>query len=346
MNYAIILAGGIGSRFWPLSTAREPKQFLNIGSNKPLLIHSVMRINKIINKENIYIATNKNYKVRIKDYLRKSAIPFKNILFEPESKNTFAPISILSGMIFNQDKEAVIVVLPSDHFIKNKSKFLKILEKGIVCAKNGYIVTLGIKPKRAETGYGYLKINSQPQPLNSQVYKVDRFIEKPDIKTAKKFIKDKRFYWNGGIFIFKAKVLLEEIKKNVPHAYEIIADIKDKEDLYKFWHKIPYTSIDYAVMEKTKKLALLPLECGWLDVGNCQALEELMKKDRNGNIFKGRHIDLGSRNITVWGKERLVATIGLKDIIIVDAPTALLVCAKNKSQEIKQFVKKLKLNES
>ncbi len=336
MNYAIILAGGIGSRFWPLSTQLEPKQFLSLCSDKSLLEESIARIGRLVGRKNIYIATNKNYKVKVKDCIRKFRLPAKNFLFEPESKNTLAPITVLTNTFFQEDKEAIILVLPSDHLIKKKHKFLEILKTSIEVAKGGYIVTLGIVPKRPETGYGYIKVKSK-----SKFYQVERFIEKPNIQTAKELIKDKRFYWNAGIFIFKAQTLLEETKRLQPKVYKILMQIKDKEDLNRLWSKFPAVSIDYAIMEKTNKLALVPADFDWIDIGSWNSIEQIFKKDKNGNISKGKHIDLGSRDITVYAKEKKVVTLGLNNLVIVDSKDGLLVCSKNKTQEIKQIVKKI-----
>ncbi len=342
MVYAVILAGGIGSRFWPLSTVMEPKQFLNLCSDKSLLAQTIKRVGTFIDKKNIYIATNKSYQGKIKDCIREFNIPLKNCLFEPESKNTLAPIGVLSKLIFAKDKEAIIVVLPSDHLIKDTSQFLKSLARGIEITKNGFIVTLGIVPQRPETGYGYIKVKTLSHKVaKSSVYKVNRFIEKPSLKMAKKLIKDKKIYWNGGIFIFQAQTLLEEIRKLKAGVYKILNKLEDKKNLNKFWSKFPAVSIDCAVMERTKKLALIPIDCGWIDLGSWQALEETIKKDKNGNISRGNHINVGSKNITVWAGQRLVATLGLNNLVIVDTKDALLVCAKDKTQEIKHIVKKI-----
>jgi len=342
MNFAVILAGGIGSRFWPLSSATQPKQFLNLFSKRPLLTESLDRLGHLIDKNKIYIATNKIYRKSINACTRRSGIPSKNFLFEPQGKNTFAPIAILSSMICNKDKDAIIMALPSDHFIKDKNKFIRALKGALGLAKAGYIVTLGIAPDRPEAGYGYIKVNSKLKTQNSKVFNVERFIEKPDLEKAKKFAKDKRFYWNSGIFIFQAKTFLEEVRRYVPGVYQILTKIKDKKDLKRYWFKLPSISIDYAIMEKTKKLALVPLSCGWSDLGSWKAIEEIMQKDKNGNIFRGKHIDLGSRNTTVWTEKRLVATIGLRDIIIVDTDRGLLVCHKDKAQDVKKITQALK----
>lgn len=338
VNYAIILAGGIGSRFWPLSRHCEPKQFLNISSKKSMIEETIQRILALIERNNIYIATNKIYHKQTKDSLGGLGIPTKNILFESESKNTLAPIGLLSKNIYSKDKDAIILALPSDHYIKDKVAFLKVLNKAIVVAQKGYIVSLGITPQRVETGFGYIKVKSKSKSF----YLIDKFIEKPSPIRANRFVRDKRFYWNAGIFIFRAKVILEEIKRFAPYDYSVITRINDQNSLKRLWPKLTSISIDYAIMQKCNKMALIPANFGWIDLGSWQAIEQLSKKDPDGNIFKGNCIDLGSRNTLAWSDNRLLATIGLDNIIIVDTKDAILVCAKDRAQEVKKLVEILK----
>ena len=340
MNYAIILAGGIGSRFWPLSRESQPKQFLGFFSHKPMLEQTILRVSRLIGKKNIYIATNKAYCNKITEFSKKLGISLQNILFEPESKNTLAPIGALTHKIYDKDKEAIILVLPSDHYIKNESRFIKILTQAISVAKKGLIVTLGIAPDKPETGYGYIKINSKIK--NLKAFQVERFIEKPALAKAKRFMKDKSYFWNSGMFVFRADIMLQEIKKFSPHNYGMINKIRDHKSLNKLWERFSSFSIDYAIMEKTHKMALVTADFGWSDLGSWQAIECLFKKDKNGNIFKGNCVDIGSKNILTWSSGRLLATIGLNNIIVVETKDALLVCAKEKAQEIKSIVGILK----
>lgn len=351
MNYAIILAGGIGSRFWPLSRNLEPKQFLNIGSKKSMLEESIHRVIGLIKKENIYLAANKAHKQKIGECINKFNLSLDNVLFEPEGKNTLAPIGVLSQKIYHIDPEAVILVLPCDHFVKNKQPFLKLLNQGLEIANLGYIVTLGISPKRPETGYGYIKVKSKnPSPAQagrknqkSKVYyEVENIVEKPPLYKAKQFIQDKRYYWNSGIFIFRADVILEEIRKIRPAVYKTIVKIKNKKDLNNLWSGFPSLSLDYAIMEETKIAAMLPADYGWLDLGSWQAIEDIAKKDKNGNIFRGNCIDLGSKKSIVWSQKKTIATLGLENLIVVDTQDALLVCAKDKTQDVKRIVQILK----
>lgn len=346
MLYALILAGGTGSRFWPLSRKLGPKQFLNICSDKPILQETIQRIECLIKKENIYIATNRIYYKITKKCLNAIGAPLRNILLEPENKNTLAPIAVYSKLIYDLDKDALIAVLPSDHYVKDKKKFIRTFRQAVIIAKNNHIVTLGINPTRPETGYGYIraKINAQRQAPNAQLYyKVKSFIEKPALQKAKRLIKDRSSYWNSGIFIFRADTILKEIQKYIPKTYKTIMKIKNKKDCVKRWRYFCSESFDYAIMEKTDKAVVLPLYCGWSDLGNWSSLTELMKKNKNGNILKGRCLDIASKDIFVWSDNRLTATVGLEDIIVIDTQEALLVCNKHMAQDVKRITESLKL---
>lgn len=338
MNYAIILAGGSGSRFWPLSRHAEPKQFLNLCSGRPMIEDTINRIRRLIKRENIYIATNRIYHKNIKGCLARLDVPMGNIFFEPESRNTLAPIGLVSRKIHDRDRDAVILVMPSDHYIRKEDKFLATLNKAISAAGRGYIVTIGITPDAPETGYGYIKIKEK----NKDFCSIERFIEKPDISRARKFFRDKRFFWNGGIFIFRADCMLGEIRKFALPDFRIIKKIGDNASLEKFWGRITSISIDYAVMEKTRKAALIPSDFGWMDLGSWRAVEYFCKKDKCGNIFKGDCVDIGSKDTLAWSDNRLLATVGLNNVIIVDTKDALLVCSKDKTQDVKKIVQILK----
>ena len=300
---------------------------------------TVARIGYLIKRKNIHIASGRAYGENIKECLKGLNIPYGNIFLEPESKSTFAPIAALSGLIANSEAgDPVMVVLPSDHFIKDAVKFRRLLKRGRAAAKKGYIVSLGVTPVRPETGYGYMKKGKK----EGYIYRVAQFIEKPGPDRARKLIRDGGYYWNSGIFIFSARSMLDEIRKSMPGAYGVIKRIKSKKDMPRLWSKLPSISLDYAIMEKSRNMALLPLDCGWVDVGSWEALGEISGKDNKGNLFRGDVIDIGSSGTMVWPGKRMIATVGLKDIIIVDTPDALLVCRKDKSQDVRGIVGILK----
>jgi len=329
----------MGSRFWPLSREPKPKQFLNLCSDKPMLDECLARIKGLFPRDNIFIATNKAHRGKLRSCLQRYSLPNKNIFLEPEGKNTLAPIAFLSKQINEKDSDASILVLPCDHFVKDKRRFLRLLEKGLEISKQGYIVTFGFPPKRPETGYGYIKVKSK----NKDFYSIGKFLEKPDLARAKELIKDKHYYWNGGLFIFKPSVMLGEVKKFQPEVYKALEMEKNFKQL---WESLPSISVDYAVMEKTKKAALMVADYGWLDLGSWQAMEEILKKDKSGNIFKGNCLDLGSKNTLVWSEGQLVATLGLKNIVIVATKDAILAAAKDKTQDVKKIVQILRNKKS
>jgi mannose-1-phosphate guanylyltransferase len=376
-NYAVVLSGGIGSRFWPLSRPLKPKQFLGLCSKKPMIEETILRLKGLIRGRNFYIAANKQHSKRLKSCAGTLGVPLKNILFEPEAKNTLAPIVVLADRINKLSPESVVLVLPCDHFVSHPNKFLQTIKQAIAVARQGYIVTLGIRPSRPETGYGYIRINPKSRIQNPEFsrpmvkfragsryqfnrlavktqdaklktqdsndfYKIEKFIEKPRLSLAKKFVKDKRYFWNNGIFIFKPGVVLAEVKRILPGAYRIINKIKNEKDARKLWPSLPRISFDYAIMQKTRKAAVLPADYGWSDLGSWKAVEEIMPRDKHGNVFKGNCLDIDSRNTLVWSDKRLIATLGLKDLIIVDTEDALLVCQKDMAQQVKQVVQLLK----
>ncbi|MDD4939855.1 MAG: sugar phosphate nucleotidyltransferase [Candidatus Omnitrophica bacterium] len=347
MNYAIILAGGSGKRFWPLSREIKPKQFLSVCSSRPMIEEVIGKITPFIERKNIFIASGRFYAGRVKECAGKTRIPSSNLLLEPRAKNTFAPVAVLCAKISRLDPDSAILVLPSDHFIKYQNKFRDVLKIAFCAAQNGRIVTLGIRPNGPETGYGYIKIKGPACPSGrpagrTKVYNVDSFIEKPDLARAKSFARDKRYYWNSGIFLFKARVMLEEIKRLMPRVYGLLNRGMSKRNLNLIWKGIPSVSIDYAVMERTKRMAVVPADYGWMDLGSWEAAAELAKKDKHGNVFPGKHIDIGSRNTFVRPGKRLIATIGLKDIIVVDAEDALLIADRKECQQVKRIVEILK----
>jgi len=339
MRYALILSGGKGVRFWPVSRELKPKQFLAICSNSPIIEETIRRISPLVGAKHLFVAANTMHRSHIKSCTQPLRIPWSNVFFEPQSRNTLAPIAYMSARLCEEDPNAIIAVFPADHFVKDNARFRALIRKGMDIAQKGFIVTLGVPPSRAETGYGYIKTRSRGKDFCL----IERFIEKPSLERARRFIQDGRYYWNAGIFIFRADVMLAEIKRYWPRVWPLLQGLeKGGEGPARFWRKMPSISIDYAVMEKSSKLALLPAECGWSDVGSWHSLGEMGKKDKSGNIFKGQCVDLESKNSFVWSGHKLVATVGLKDIVVVDTEDALLVCAKDRAQDIKQIVKVLK----
>ena len=357
--YAVIMAGGSGTRFWPLSREKMPKQLLKIGGEDTLIQQTVKRMLPLIRQQDIFIVTNQGLADDINIQLagKLGGSWDRNFILEPEAKNT-APALGLSALHLNRiDPDGIMVVLSADHAIRKSSEFLDLIKKAAEAAKQDYLVTLGIKPNRPETGYGYIKAGEPVDGSRVQgqgasqdrVCRVEAFVEKPDLETARKYVANGRYYWNSGMFVWKTSTFLKEIEKHQPSLHQGLMKIKNsigtgkEADVVKeVFSSLDSISVDYAVMEKTDRAAVIPADIGWSDVGSWNALDEVSERDASGNIITGNVIDFGSKDSVIYAEKRLVATIGLKDIIVVDTPDATLVCSKEKAQDVKKVVDELK----
>ena len=343
MNYAVILAGGVGSRFWPFSRELEPKQFMKLIEEKSLLQATVERLKGVIAPANIFIVTNKVYFYEVKNQVAEFGISDKNIILEPQGKNTAPAIGLCARLITQSDPDAVLVVLPADHYIKGLSKFRSTIKNAIVVAKENLLVTIGIKPNAPSTGYGYIKTKSTKAGKGIKYFQVERFFEKPTLNKAKTYLRGKHYYWNSGIFIWKASVFLEEIRKYLPKLYANLQLIDSTKDIFKVWPGIDSISVDYGIMERSKRIVLITPNFYWTDLGSWDALSGLLPKDAKGHVANGDSINLNSKGLCVFNRgNRLICTIGAKDLIIADTPDALLVCDRAQTQKVKDLVELLK----
>lgn len=348
MLTALIMAGGSGERFWPLSTKEKPKQLLNLVSEKTMIRETVDRILPIIPSENIFIGTNAVQAEGIKKELPD--IPVGNIIIEPSFKDTAAAIGYGAIIIDNKYPDATMVVLASDHLIKYEENFRETILKAADEANNGSIVTLGIKPTKPETGYGYIETAENEIGKATPII---QFCEKPDLDTAKYYLGTSRFLWNSGMFIFNTNTILEEIKKHANNHYKTLIGIKNKLNgetgirlsklVEKNFERFEKISIDYAVMENAENIKVIPVDFGWNDIGSYPALEDVLESDDYGNISRNvTHIMLDSINNIVLGTgKRIVATVGLSDTVVVETDNAILVCKKSEAQHIKKILKQL-----
>ncbi len=349
-NYAVIMAGGIGSRFWPMSTSSFPKQFLDIlGTGETLIQQTFRRLSKICPSENIMIVTNEKYKQHCINQIPN--IDVNNILCEPMMKNTAPCIAYASFKITQKDPDANIVIAPSDHLITNEDEFCEIVNKCFeISSKKDYLITLGIKPTRADTGYGYIQYQNDLNQ-DQEIHKVKTFTEKPNKDLAIKFLDSGDFLWNAGIFIWNAKSILLSIRKHLRDVYDLFYegnDLYNTEQEAEFINRIyPYCksiSIDYGIMEKSDNVFVQPSDFGWSDLGTWTSLQTHLNLDNEKNGVIGKNITLynSKDNIINMPKEKTVVIQGLEGYIIVENDNTLLICQKNKEQEIKKFVSDLK----
>lgn len=339
----IILAGGNGTRFWPKSRTNLPKQFLNLSGNDTLLNETIRRLDGISPTDTIYIVGNESHKSLFDQYLPKDFL-IENLMLEPLAKNTAPAIGASVMALHKSHGNHVIVVLPSDQHMKQEIVFKNQLKKAIQLAASSHkVVTLGIKPTYAATGYGYLNT----QKISTDVHALTNFVEKPDLHNAKKYIRDPHYFWNAGIFVFESSVMLKHIKVQMPELYALCCAIEDwKTDydsgkLLSLYQKMPSESIDYGVMEKIDDMLMVPLDCGWSDLGSWDALENVINEDVNQNILEGDVLTIDTIRTTIIGNGKPIAAIGLHDLVIVDTEDALLICRKEDVQKIKQIVSTL-----
>ena len=346
----LIMAGGSGERFWPLSTKERPKQLLSLVSNKSMIRETVDRVLNYVSPSDIYIATNEIQSKAIA--LELKDIPNRNIIIEPQFKDTAAAIAY-SSMIMSRDykEDEVIAVLASDHLIQDVDAFIQSLKIAELKAKEGYIVTLGIKPSRPESGYGYIELESLETYTPTKAIK---FMEKPNLETAISYIENGHYVWNSGMFIFSYETMMNELKRYIPNHIKITDELKDivklkvglelTEVARPYFEGFERISIDFAVMEKSQLIMCIPVDFGWNDVGGFNSLEEVFVKDKDLNIIKDSHyvqVDSFNNMIISDDSSKLITSIGVSNMIIVQTKHALLICHKDESQKIKALLKKI-----
>jgi mannose-1-phosphate guanylyltransferase len=349
MILPVIMAGGSGTRLWPLSRQLFPKQFLTLNGNNSMLQNTAHRLKGIKHQPPVVIC-NEEHRFSVAEQFRLNNIKNSGILLEPVGRNTAPAIALAAFNVLKTGEDPLLLVLAADHIIKDEAAFCQSVNIATEHAKKGKLVTFGIVPTAAEIGYGYIK---RGEEIDNSGFNVAKFVEKPNLSTAQQYLENGDYYWNSGMFLFRASNYLAELKKYRPDIYSAcelsIAKIQIDADFVRVdksaFEACPDDSIDYAVMEKTSQAVMVPMDCGWSDVGSWTALWEIDEKDENGNVFKGDVISIDSSNSYVNAQEKLVAIIGLTDVVVVETKDAILVSKKSETQHVKKIVEQLKAND-
>jgi len=346
--YALIMAGGSGTRLWPRSRESHPKQLLGLLSERTMLQEACQRVAPLVSNDKIFVVTSEAYTDIVRQQIPQ--VPAANIIGELEGHGTAPCIGLSALYLRRLDPEAVMAVLTADHYIEKAGELRRALGAAAQVAEEGHLVTLGIQPDRPAMGYGYIHRSERLAQISGlDVYRVEKFTEKPDLATAQTFMESGQYYWNSGMFIWKISTILREFEKLMPRFYaqlmEIDAALGTAEERVvqeRVWPQVENETIDYGIMERTEDVAVIPVDIGWSDVGDWAALSELLPADAEDNVVVGQHIGLDTTGCLIHGSRRLVTTIGLEDMIVVDTEDALLVCPRERAQEVKKLVDMLK----
>ncbi len=347
--YVVILAGGSGTRFWPLSRTKTPKQLMSVFGGRSMLQRTVERVLPL-SPERIMVVTNILQAEETERQLRELGDFPVDVIAEPVGRNTAPAIALAAAIIARHDPEATMLVLPADHYIRNEAEFCRVARAASEAAANGALVTLGIEPTRPETGYGYIEAESEGPGAGARPVK--RFVEKPDLPKALEFLAAGNFYWNSGMFIWRVDAIRRELDRQMPALATAIDSIAfggswDLESLKprvaEIYPGIRGESIDYGVMERAERVLVIPASFGWSDVGSWSALPEVMDGDESGNVAIAARglVSIDSRDSLVYGNGKLIALVGVEGLIVVDTPDALLVCRQERAQDVKKVVEAL-----
>lgn len=347
--YALIMAGGVGSRLWPLSRQKSPKQVLPLMGDQSMFAMAVNRLQPLLLPDDVLVVVGEEQVDLLK--AEGSGIPDRNYVVEPAGRGTAPAIALSAIHLRRRDPEALMAVLTADHFIGDNEGFRAVLQAAHDVAAQNYLVTLGITPSSPSTGYGYIERGQHLLQANDYAaYKVNAFREKPDLVTAKHFVTSGKHSWNSGMFVWKVSRFLDEMSRTMPEFYQQLLAIDAAlgtpdydRVLREVWASVKSQTVDYGVMEKARDVAVIPAEFGWNDVGSWATLLEILDNDERGNVIRhAQHVGVDTSNTLVYGHDRLVATIGLHDMIVIDTSDAVLICPKDRAQDVKKIVDDLK----
>lgn len=346
--YAVILAGGSGTRLWPRSRAHRPKQFLDLVSDQTLIQQTVKRVRPLIPPENIYFLVGTQHAEELARQLPE--IPKANIIVEPMARGTGSAIGLAVAHLRRRDPHGTMISLHADHFIADEEGFRTALRASVEVAQRGLLVTLGATPTYPETGYGYIECGGALESAAGQtVYRIARFTEKPDLATAQQMIASGHYLWNTGMFTWRFDAILDAFARWMPAFMQQVREIEqrigtphERETLEAIWPQVKSETIDRGIMERAHNGAVVPIDIGWSDIGSWATLHDLLEADEAGNVVRGDHLSIDTRNSLIHANGKLIVTIGLRDIIVVETDDAILICAKERAQEVKDIVEKLK----
>ena len=348
MYYAVIMAGGSGTRLWPLSRKDNPKQALKLVGDRTMFQYAVERITPIFPLERILVITGADHAAILKGQVPD--LPGDNFILEPEGRGTAPAIGLAALHIAIRDPQAVMCVLTADHYIKDPETFCNVLTAAGETAGRGSLVTLGIHPRFASPGYGYIQQGSLVGEMGGfEYFSVVQFTEKPDPTTAERMVSSGNYSWNSGMFIWRVDRIMDEFKDQMSEFYRQLMEVKTtvgtpqyQSSLDHIWPLVRKETIDFGVMEGARDVVVFPVEIGWYDIGSWDSLNDLIPVDENGNISVGNHLALDTERTLVFGGDRLIATLGVEDLIIIDTEDALLVCSRDHEQDVKEIVARLK----
>ncbi len=351
--YSIIMAGGKGTRFWPISRNLKPKQVLKLAGEESMINKTVSRLKEVIDFKNVYIVTNKEQSKIIKEAIEYEEVK-QNILIEPMARNTAACILYSVFKLYKNFGDGVVCIFPSDHYIEKEHTFKNVLKSAVeVAEKYDRLVTIGITPTYPATGYGYIKFNEgSKEQFEGLAYEVSEFKEKPEIRAARRYIDSKKYFWNSGMFVFKMSKILKSFERFLPLLYNNMCKMvhymdthEEEHMLHKTYQRIDNISIDYGVFERSDEVVVIPGNFGWNDIGSWESLGCICKSDENANIIKGKNVSIDSQNCVMYSEKQLISTVGLENMIVVSTEDAILVCSKERAQDVKHIVDLLKQKE-
>jgi len=339
--FAVVMAGGRGERFWPLSTSRLTKPFINLLGSSSLIQDTVSRIEPIVPLERVLVSIGAAHVDTARRQLPQ--IPAENFIVEPVGRDTSACIGFCALHIERRDPEAIMLALPADHFVSDPAAYQKTLRTGIENLEGAAGVIFGIRPARPETGYGY--VLAEKPALRADAWPVVRFVEKPDAAAASQFVASGNYFWNSGMFLWKIRTLLDLFQKHMPETYEKLRELRpllgedgSVSEVGRIFSSLPRISIDFGIMEKTSGLRLVPAQFIWDDIGNWASLERALPPDSMGNIARGTHVSLDSSGCVIYARDETVATFGVSNLIVVQAYGKVLVCSKDKASDLKRLI--------